>query len=185
MPCRIFALTTKWFPCWNDLGCGHPHFLTVFRQYLCDFKPNLVTILEPLISGGRANAFIAATGFDRSHCIEAVGFSGGIWLCWRRKIHVDILLNHFQFIHCRISITCGKFSTLATIIYASPNATKRKQLWPHLRSLVGNITSPWIMFGDFNPTFTASDRMNATISTRPCKHFQDFVYDFSIRDMGF
>ncbi|XP_039018363.1 uncharacterized protein LOC120149704 [Hibiscus syriacus] len=101
------------------------------------------------------------------------------------KIHVDILLNHFQFIHYRISTTCGKFSTLATIIYASPNTTKRKQLWPHLRSLAGNITSHWIMFGDFNSTLTASAQMNAAISTRPCKNFQNFVYDFDIRDMGF
>ncbi|KAE8692675.1 hypothetical protein F3Y22_tig00110831pilonHSYRG00417 [Hibiscus syriacus] len=88
------------------------------------------------------------------------------------------------FIHC-CSTTCGKFSTLATIIYANPNATKRKQLWPHLRSLAGNTISPWIMIGDFNSTLTASDRMNGAISTQPCKYFQDFVYDFGIRDMGF
>ncbi|XP_039057386.1 uncharacterized protein LOC120200684 [Hibiscus syriacus] len=42
-----------------------------FRQYLRDFKPDLVVILEPRLSGGRADAFISATGFDRSHRIEA------------------------------------------------------------------------------------------------------------------
>ncbi|KAE8693615.1 hypothetical protein F3Y22_tig00110796pilonHSYRG00006 [Hibiscus syriacus] len=134
-------------------GCGHPRFLTVFRQYLRDFKPNLVAIFEPQISGGRADVFIAVTGLSRSHRIEATGFSGGIWLYWHDKIQVDILLNHLQFIHCRISTTQGNFSTLASFIYANPNSTKRKLLWPHLQSLAG--------------------------------YFQDFVYDFGIRDMGF
>ncbi|KAE8673137.1 hypothetical protein F3Y22_tig00111810pilonHSYRG00091 [Hibiscus syriacus] len=89
--------------------CGHPHFLTIFRQYLRDFKPDLVAIFEPRISGGRADIFIAATRFPRSHRIEATCFSGGIWLCWE----------------------------------------------------------------------------NCATTTRPCRYFQDFVYDFGIRDMGF
>ncbi|KAE8674618.1 hypothetical protein F3Y22_tig00111743pilonHSYRG00079 [Hibiscus syriacus] len=46
-------------------GCGHPHFLLVFRQYLRDFKPDLVAIFEPRISGGRADVFINAT---RKNC---------------------------------------------------------------------------------------------------------------------
>ncbi|KAE8691775.1 hypothetical protein F3Y22_tig00110879pilonHSYRG00019 [Hibiscus syriacus] len=91
-------------------GCGHPRFLTVFQQYLRDFKPYLVAILEPRISGGRAEVFIAATGFPRSHRIEAI---------------------------------------------------------------------------DFNATLTTSDRKNLTTTTQPCRYFQDFVYDFGSRDMGF
>ena len=39
------------------------------------------------------------SGFDNSHRVEAVGFSGGIWLLWQNVIEVEVLINHWQFIH--------------------------------------------------------------------------------------
>ncbi|KAK8643703.1 hypothetical protein V6N13_012986 [Hibiscus sabdariffa] len=38
------------------------------------------------------------------------------------------------------------------VIYASPNASRRKALWHHLRALASSIHSPWILFGDFSAT---------------------------------
>ncbi|KAK8683424.1 hypothetical protein V6N13_039485 [Hibiscus sabdariffa] len=171
--------------CWNVQGCGHPKFLNTVRQYLYDYKPDLVVFVEPRVSGFRADTIIASLGFPYSHRVEAQGFSGGIWLAWFESITVDIILNHFQFFHCRVTDKRNGNSALASIICASPNATKRKALWSHLRHLASSINSPWILFGDFNATLCSSERMGGSSSTKPSRCFQEFVYDVGLRDMGF
>ncbi|KAK8644024.1 hypothetical protein V6N13_013299 [Hibiscus sabdariffa] len=116
----------------NKQGCYHPKFRTTVRQYLRDYKPTLIVFVEPRISGHRADGIITSLGFPYSHRVEVNGFSDDKW---------------------------NGTSTLATIIYASPNATKRKTLWSGIRHLASSICSPWILFGDFNATLCSSDRM--------------------------
>ncbi|KAK8705639.1 hypothetical protein V6N13_049237 [Hibiscus sabdariffa] len=144
--------------CWNAQGCGHPKFLTAIKQYIRDSRPFLLGIVEPRISGARADSVIAALGFHSSHRIEAVGFSGGLWLCWHESLRVEVLVHHFQFMHCRITCLNTGSSSLVTLVYASPSVSKRKILWPHLRSLASSIREPWLLMGDFNATLDASER---------------------------
>ncbi|KAK8708010.1 hypothetical protein V6N13_059057 [Hibiscus sabdariffa] len=121
----------------------------------------------------------------RQYLRDSNGFSGGIWIAWFDSITVDIILNHFQFVHCCITDKRNDTSTLATIIYASPNATKRKALWSNLCHLASSICSPWILFGDLNATLCTSERMGGSPSMKPCRGFQELVYDVGLRDMGF
>ncbi|KAK8652245.1 hypothetical protein V6N13_061266 [Hibiscus sabdariffa] len=76
-------------------------------------------------------------------------------------------------------------STLATIIYASPKATKRKALWSSIRHLAPSICSPWILFVDFDATLCSSDRMRGSPSMKLSRHFHDLVHDIGLLDMGF
>ena len=54
----------------------------------------MVVLMEPRISGSKADEFIKKCRFHNSHCVEAVGFSGGIWLLWQNVIEVEVLINH-------------------------------------------------------------------------------------------
>ncbi|GMJ03703.1 hypothetical protein HRI_004039500 [Hibiscus trionum] len=143
---------------WNVQGCGDWRFLPAARQVLREHKPDLVVFVKPRVSGRKADSVIASLGFPNSHRVKAAGFSGGIWLAWYDSITVHVLLNHFQFVHFRITDKATSNSALATAIYASPSSTGRKQLWPHLRRLAAGISVPWILFGDFNATFSSEDR---------------------------
>lgn len=58
--------------------------------------------MEPRISGSKADNFIKNNGFDKSHQVEAKGFSGGIWILWKDLFEVEIIGNHTQFIHLNI-----------------------------------------------------------------------------------
>ena len=104
--------------------------------------------MEPCISGIKADEFIKKSGFDNSHRVEAVGFSGGIWIIWRNFIEVEVLLNHRQFIHFRICLN-NVFMSWATTVYASPNLMLRRQLWKHLDSLALSIQGPWLIGEEF------------------------------------
>ncbi|KAK8585316.1 hypothetical protein V6N13_076190 [Hibiscus sabdariffa] len=136
--------------CWNAQGCGHPKFLTAARQYIRDHKPTILGLVEPRISGARADLVISALGFPRSYRVEA---SGSVYML--------------------------------SLVYASPSVSRRKVLWPHLRSLAASVNCPWVLMGDFNATIAASERKGGAGSVRASRDFQSFIFDSSLRDMGF
>lgn len=94
----------------------------------------MAVILEPKIRGVKADEAIKAMGLDYSHRIEAMGFSGGIWLTQSREYQVEIIVNDWQFVHVRIRD--GKLREFfMTCVYASPSLTRRKLLWNRLGEL--------------------------------------------------
>ncbi|XP_017632558.1 uncharacterized protein LOC108475063 [Gossypium arboreum] len=60
---------------WNAHGCASDKFLRAFREYNFQYKPNIISFLEPRISGSKADLIIAKIGLDKAHYVEAVGFS--------------------------------------------------------------------------------------------------------------
>ncbi|KAK8618086.1 hypothetical protein V6N13_115961 [Hibiscus sabdariffa] len=81
-------------------GCGHSKFLQTLRQYLQDNKPNVVGLVEPCISGLRANRVIASCGFPTLIALkqwdsrEAFGFVGPnfTWQCGSAHTRLDHFL---------------------------------------------------------------------------------------------
>ncbi|KAK8663563.1 hypothetical protein V6N13_083375 [Hibiscus sabdariffa] len=147
--------------------------------------PDLVVFVEPRISGCKADSVIAALGFPYSHRVEAIGFSGGIWLAWYDSVSVEVIVNHFQFIHCRVTAKLSGQSVYATAIYASPSPACRKLLWPHLRRLADTIHSPCVLFGDFNATLHANDRIGciqtpARLDRFLCNSYWDDTFPISV-----
>ncbi|KAK5832587.1 hypothetical protein PVK06_016389 [Gossypium arboreum] len=55
----------------------------VFWEYNRQHKLDLISLLETRVSGEKANLVIAKLGINNSHRVEAVGFSGGIWIGWK------------------------------------------------------------------------------------------------------
>ena len=87
---------------WNVQGATSMKFRRAFATILNNYKPGIVVILEPRISGCKADDFIMNSGFSRSHRIEATGFSGGIWILWHEAFVIKVVLNHKQFVHMQI-----------------------------------------------------------------------------------
>ena len=75
--------------------------------------------------------------FARSHCIEATGFSRGIWIIWQDTFEIEVVLNHKQFVQCKLPriINVPWF----TIVYASPNPVLRKHLWVQLNIIAKTV----------------------------------------------
>ena len=105
---------------WNSQGAASPSFRRSFSALVQNYKPSLVVLMEPRISGYKADHFIKRSGFDKSYWVEAEGFSCGIWVIWKDLFQVEIVASHSQFVHLRISNNNNVLSWL-TAIYASPN----------------------------------------------------------------
>ncbi|KAH1096848.1 hypothetical protein J1N35_013769 [Gossypium stocksii] len=61
----------------SSQGCANSKFPRFFREYNRDHKPDIVSLLETRVNGAKADKIIAMLGFQFSHRVEAIGFSGG------------------------------------------------------------------------------------------------------------
>lgn len=137
------------FLVWNVRGAGGTEFRRVFRDTVAQHKPNLVILTETRLSGERAQNTINNLGYEKHYKVDAMGFSGGLWMLWDpNAVDVDIIGSSFQEIHSHVKVSGSSF--ILSSLYASPNFDRRKLLWDSLSSLGPSITLPWILLGDFN-----------------------------------
>ena len=170
---------------WNCQGVLSQGFCRTFNGFVRSYNPTLVAVFEPRVSGIKADNFIRKSGFARSHRVEAVGFSRGIWLLWKECLDVEIVMNHRQFIHLRVSNNSGLiFSIIA--IYASLILSVRKQLWSDLDKLAGFVQGPWLPGGDFNAILNASEKQGGSLrSNGVCQLFNGWFHHNKFCDLEF
>lgn len=70
---------------WNVQGARKLAFMATFKEIVRINKPNVVALVETHLSGKKAQRVCDRIGFSDQTRVEAQGFSGGIWLFWRRE----------------------------------------------------------------------------------------------------
>ncbi|KAL0439526.1 UNVERIFIED_CONTAM: hypothetical protein Slati_2435600 [Sesamum latifolium] len=111
---------------------------------------------EPSAVDDPANAKHAAGGVDshnNSPRFSPTAHKGNrIWLAWdETEVEVDILIVHYQCIHCRVFVKRAHLSSLVTVVYGHNEVVPRRELWKQLSSILDNMgDDPWLVMGDFN-----------------------------------
>ena len=171
---------------WNCQGASDKKFPSIFKSYVATYKPIIVALLEPRVSGTSADRVIRRLGFHNSHRVEANGFSGGIWLLWRDSVQVTVIANHSQFIHSEVrlnSINAPPF--ILTVVYGFPHPTYRRFLWQDLQPFAPDPTTPWLLSGDFNATTNSSERFGCSNHRNMgCRSFTSFIDHLGLIDLG-
>ncbi|XP_019162021.1 PREDICTED: uncharacterized protein LOC109158590 [Ipomoea nil] len=156
---------------WNCQGAGGREFHRVLRLLIETHRPSLVGLVEPKVSGSQANAICTKFGFDEWVRVEAVGFSGGIWILWDKAIQVQ-------------EGTADPWHM--AIVYGSPVHYLRKRLWSELQAAKRAISGPWLVAGDFNAVTKQEETLNYTdYSTQRNADFVDWIHSEGLIDMGF
>ncbi|TYI02360.1 hypothetical protein ES332_A11G261500v1 [Gossypium tomentosum] len=87
---------------WNCQGVGYPNFGRIMKEYLREVDPCIVVLMETRNSSLKADTMIKIIDLPYSHRVEAVGYSGGIWVLRKDNIHVEVMVNHMQFTRTKI-----------------------------------------------------------------------------------
>lgn len=86
-----------------------------FRDLIGLHHPSIAVLIEPKISGSRADSVIQSMGFPNWFKEDAQGSSGGIWLLWEKRKNL-----------------CFRAAT--------PN---REEAWPQIILRVEELRKPW------------------------------------------
>lgn len=164
---------------WNCRGAGGREFLRTARDLIFTHKPDCLIIVEPRISGRKADNRIKKLQFDFSTKMDAEGFSGGIWVLWNASFGSVTVVNKSKQIITLLVEDHQKNAWLLSAVYASPNATSRELLWQYIEKCDGLDEVPWVIIGDFNQVLSTEEsststargfnrmtRMNEVIQTR-------------------
>ncbi|CAA7036501.1 unnamed protein product [Microthlaspi erraticum] len=146
---------------------------------------DVLAVFETHAGGDRASEICRGLGFENSFKVDAVGQSGGLWLLWRSGIgDVVIVEESEQFIHARISNGNEVLHVIA--VYAAPTVSRRSGLWDQLRDLVGRISEPVLLGGDFNTIVRVDERAGGSGRlSEDSIAFGEWINDLSLIDMGF
>lgn len=106
---------------WNTSGAGNNYFLNALHDLIRLYAPSVIALVEPRISGDDADRVCNRIGYDGRIRMEVVGFSGGIWLLWRKdEVVVTPIRTETQHITVEIHRR-GEEPWILSAIYAAPH----------------------------------------------------------------
>lgn len=77
-------------------------YVVLVMQLLRRFRANVLTLVEPKISGEQADRTCRHLGFNNWHCQEAEGLSCDLWLFWNQTfVCIEVLRSSQQYLHCK------------------------------------------------------------------------------------
>ena len=82
------------FLVWNNNGTTSKRFQRTLKDLLVRHKSGVLGLLEPKVNGDHADIICNGLGFDRWLRVEALGYSGGIWILWKNSYHLDVVKSH-------------------------------------------------------------------------------------------
>lgn len=136
---------------WNCRGAGARSFPCLIQDLKRSHNVQMLIIIEPRISGVKADKIITKLGYDYNYRVEAEGFSGGIWLLWdKSNVNIHIINNSSQLLHTKVSFQNERDEFFLTCVYGSPTPSVRQGLWSQLEDInktLGN--SDCVCIGDF------------------------------------
>ncbi|XP_074296800.1 uncharacterized protein LOC141627423 [Silene latifolia] len=171
---------------WNIQGTGNRNKIAALKEVVKTYKPSILALVETHMGGDHAVNVQKIIGYDGHIRVDAIGFSGGIWVYWKTDlIKVEPVYEHAQFITLEVSRT-GGVPWLFTAVYASPDPTNRRALWTELEDFARTNNKPWLLAGDFNETRSLGERHggNASMAKR-CENFNNWIENCELLELEF
>lgn len=110
---------------WNVQGAGSRTFMSALKDLVKTHQPNVLALVETHMGGAQAVKIASMLGYTGHSRVDAMGFSGGIWIYWRPEVvTVEPIIKHHQHITMDIK-RVGAMPWYFTAIYASPDPSKR------------------------------------------------------------
>ena len=117
--------------------------------------------------------------------MEAIRFSGGIWIFWRDSVLINIVHTRPQFV--LMLVMNDKMSPwFFFMVYGSPDCGLRRKLWEALDLTSLGTEGAWLSAGDYNSVMSADEVSLPTYwNCHRSASFNDWVFDQGLVDMGF
>ncbi|KAL2920798.1 putative RNA-directed DNA polymerase from transposon X-element [Bienertia sinuspersici] len=171
---------------WNTQGTGNREFQAVIRELLRVYKPIVYALVETHMGGEHATKLANITGYSGLVRVDPHGFSGGIWVYWKPDfVTVTTISTNDQYINLEIKRQ-GEVPWYFSAIYASPDPSRRQELWRELQDFARTHNKPWLLAGDFNETRYLWERNSScSDTTRRSANFNHWIEDNQLIELEF
>ncbi|XP_074318455.1 uncharacterized protein LOC141655267 [Silene latifolia] len=174
------------FMVWNVQGTGSKNKISAIKEIVKTYKPTVLALVETHMGGDQAIKLGNILGYDGRTRVNAIGFSGGIWIYWKNDIvSVTPLTEHMQYITFEVARN-GELPWLFSAVYASPGPSNRRELWSELENFARVNNRSWLIAEDINETRSLSERHGGNQNmARRCDHFNNWIEDCELIELAF
>ncbi|XP_042479159.1 uncharacterized protein LOC122060066 [Macadamia integrifolia] len=144
---------------WNIRGIKKAAARLALRNILRDKRPDFLCIAEPMIpSDAFPTLFFNKLGFDPDLIHnERLGGVSNLWLIWRRGVAKPVVLSSSEQ-QISVSVQWAQEIFILSVVHAKCLRAARRELWTDLVATHPGLTTPWMIFGDFNATLLSSEK---------------------------
>lgn len=168
---------------WNVRGAAKRHFIRSITDLKRLHLISVMVLLEPRISGTTALKVADNLGFSNYFIVDAVGFSGGLWLLWNSAdVNLQVAECSQYTITSLIKYEGAQWFFIA--VYANPHASLRSDLWHYLDGALHSSTLSWLFVGDFNEVVSPSERWGESQSFNSTG-MANWISHNALIDLGF
>lgn len=170
---------------WNCRGAGSPDTIRYVIRLSCDHKPNILFLMETRVPSVQARRILRRSHFTQLAAVEVRGFAGGLWCFWDdQAIRIRVLSFTAQLLNIAL-ITNDSISNLISLVYASPSASIREQLYKYVENMAYYVNIPWILVGDFNMVLSQEDKRGGRPVGAAVDRMQRMIDEYDLIEHAF
>ncbi|XP_022883141.1 uncharacterized protein LOC111399888 [Olea europaea var. sylvestris] len=166
---------------WNVRGVASVATHRRLKKLIQLHQVYLLVLLEPFVLRQNFAYTRRYLRFD----MGAHNESNKIWFFWNSGTNVTVIVDHPQFLHIRVEDPRLARTIYLTPVYASCDATIRRDLWAGLHHISLDMDDPWLVGGDFNVITHDGERTGHNTRNRGTTAFSDMMLDCGLEDAGF
>ncbi|XP_022858402.1 uncharacterized protein LOC111379277 [Olea europaea var. sylvestris] len=166
---------------WNVRGIASVATRRRLKKLLQLHQVYLLVLLEPFILRQNFAYTRRYLRFD----MGAKNESNKIWFFWNSGTNVTVIVDHPQFLHVRVEDPRLARAIYLTPVYASCDATIRRDLWAGLHHISHDMDDPWLVGGDFNVITHDGERTGHNTHNRGTIAFSDMMLDCGLEDAAY
>ena len=98
---------------------------------------------------------------------------------------LQVLKSIKQAMHCWVAYNFFGSTFCLTLVYGDNDEMERRKLWELLHDLEANITTPWIIMGDFNQLLHLDDRIGGLpVTQQDIWNFRQCICTIGLQDLA-
>jgi exonuclease III len=171
---------------WNLRGLNNPARRNSIFLFLSAFNLSMVCVQESKLQVVDSCIIFQTFGsaFDGFDFIPADGTKGGIIVAWKSNMLRVNTLHKGEF-SITVEITSLKDARTwaMTTVYGPQEDGDKVRFLHELTHIGANMQLPWIVSGDFNLVWDASDKSNGRVNRRLMNKFRHTINSLALQDM--
>ena len=171
---------------WKCRGLARPAAQRSLQTLIRLNNPDCIFLMETKIDESYMREITSSLGFPFAIVILALDLSGGLCLCWKLGVDIEVTSQNKNLINVLI-LSNPLFSPwMLSSIYGPPVARLRNSFWESLHKANQSFCGPWLYLGDFNALLSQFDKRGGKpFASSSTNGFSNLISYHGLIDLGF
>ena len=141
------------------------------------------------LSETKCHVFLLEPSFSRLGFYECSGFNsdgskGGLFLCWTRRVVIEIVKSSANYVCCKTADEAGNEYFIA-FVYGSPYLANRSEIWDNMSKIMEENKGLWLLIGDFNQVENKDKKLGGSLLIQGASSFIDWKFHNNLLDIPY